>query len=543
MNLHSLAKIAGVSKSTLSRALAGHPAVAPETRERLVRLAAQYHYQPDGVISEAMASMRRRSVQGNLAAVYLPAPPDNTFERRRTGALVRRTEESGYHIDVFCPEKFGGTHLRNTLKARGVRGCIVMPATHLPLDETFRFLSEELPCVLIGEQSLPGGKPWSVGCDLFMAGRLSVTEACLRGYKRVGLAFPKRPRDPEHRFRAGAEEAARQLGISVIRMDFTSHEQMFENLVAWTTRSQIDCLIQEEVQCCRVLEAAGFRIPEEIGVIDWHANAREEPLAGVNQCDEDVSQVAADLLIGRLRRRGLAEMDRINTLVQPKWKEGATMRPRKRTSLVLEKDTPWEVTTARAKPQPIDISPYANCFKHSARGWFGNVLPGNLFGRQEFYGVPFYLPECGPDYILFRSLRTPPAGVQPVETVELPLPAFFESLYILHGCGWIREVRSFAQYTLEYCDGKKVTVETVPQYGSEPNENANIQDWWPEDEPVSSPAVRPLILVDATDWTYTGYLHVLRIENSRPETEARALRITVAPDTSSTLAVIGLTAW
>jgi len=62
ITLEQIAKLAGVSLSTASRALNGRPGVRPSTRERVLEVIRQYGYEPDAVArSLAAQRLRKRS--------------------------------------------------------------------------------------------------------------------------------------------------------------------------------------------------------------------------------------------------------------------------------------------------------------------------------------------------------------------------------------------------------------------------------------------------------------------------------------------------
>ena len=48
MNIKTLAKLCGVSVSTVSRAINGHPDVSDEVRRKVLQTAQEHHYVPNG---------------------------------------------------------------------------------------------------------------------------------------------------------------------------------------------------------------------------------------------------------------------------------------------------------------------------------------------------------------------------------------------------------------------------------------------------------------------------------------------------------------
>jgi LacI family transcriptional regulator len=61
MTLKQIAKLAGVSCSTVSRVINNHPGVRTQTRERVLRIIREYGYEPDPV-ARSLAAQRIRKV-------------------------------------------------------------------------------------------------------------------------------------------------------------------------------------------------------------------------------------------------------------------------------------------------------------------------------------------------------------------------------------------------------------------------------------------------------------------------------------------------
>ncbi len=65
--LKQIAELAGVSRSTASRVLNGRPGVNPEVRERVLKVMAEYGFQPDPV-AQSLAHRRSLGPDGDQVA-------------------------------------------------------------------------------------------------------------------------------------------------------------------------------------------------------------------------------------------------------------------------------------------------------------------------------------------------------------------------------------------------------------------------------------------------------------------------------------------
>jgi LacI family transcriptional regulator len=61
ITLKQIAKLAGVSRSTVSRVINNRPGVRPQTRERVLIIIREYGYEPDPV-ARSLAFQRLRKV-------------------------------------------------------------------------------------------------------------------------------------------------------------------------------------------------------------------------------------------------------------------------------------------------------------------------------------------------------------------------------------------------------------------------------------------------------------------------------------------------
>ena len=117
-SMTDLARELGILISTVSRALSGHPGVGPATKARVLKLAQDYHYQPN-----QLASALRKG-QSKLLGIVVPH-----IDRRFSPSVVQGIEmaanQAGYSNDTFtavmvpalttidqCPEEMARAAVR-----------------------------------------------------------------------------------------------------------------------------------------------------------------------------------------------------------------------------------------------------------------------------------------------------------------------------------------------------------------------------------------------------------------------------------------------
>lgn len=97
INIHELAKILNLSKSTVSRAFRDNDDINPKTKERILRVAQELNYQPNHYASNL------REQKSKTIAIVLPEIANNYFTQIIEGA-EKEAKKHGYHILIFVTD-------------------------------------------------------------------------------------------------------------------------------------------------------------------------------------------------------------------------------------------------------------------------------------------------------------------------------------------------------------------------------------------------------------------------------------------------------
>lgn len=197
VTLAQIAKIAGLSRSTVSYALRNDPLASPETRERVRALAEKLGYRPSPLLAAWMSQRRgAREAGGHEVIAYVTAfgrgerwRASATHLRQFRGAQ-QRGQEIGYKVEVFdtTPNQLSASRLSDILKARGIRGVIVAP---LPAHHgTLALAWDSFASVAIG-YSLAEPLLHRVTVDHYHSMLMTLEKLRAEGFKRIGFAFPE----------------------------------------------------------------------------------------------------------------------------------------------------------------------------------------------------------------------------------------------------------------------------------------------------------------------------------------------------------------
>jgi LacI family transcriptional regulator len=264
--IRDVAKAAGVSVATVSRALNGQARVTPQTRDRIVAAAAALRFTPS---SAARSLITRRT---NTVGALLPDLFGEYFSELIRGIDVK-ARARGLHLLVSSSHgdaAEAGAALR-AMNGR-VDGLLVM-SPHLDTDSLAASLPVGLPVVLISTRLDDAGIA-SFAIDNH-GGALAMTRHLVgRGHRRIAfIAGPDNNYEAQERLRGYRTAIAEHLpGVAemVLAGDFTEES-------GWRAGSEIAAMPQRPqavfagndmmaIGCMSALAEAGLAVPRDIAI-------------------------------------------------------------------------------------------------------------------------------------------------------------------------------------------------------------------------------------------------------------------------------------
>lgn len=332
-SLRSVARACGVGIATASRALAGHPAVRPETRERVLRKARQMGYERNPLVGAVMTVVRRERTAGflgNLAAVHMATPEQPRLvpvQQRIFRAAAERAKELGFQLSVlqFGVDVRSGAELGRVLLARGVQGVMLLfPRPVAPLAD---FPWERFALVEIDYGASPIAHH-TVVLDHHQTIADAVDRLRVRGYHRVGF-FVEYHRDARifHRWTAAFRSCQLSGGGIGDAPPLVAERIEPQRFLAWHQTHRFDVVIGHLDRAVLWLRRAGLRVPADIGYLNLNWNERTRPCAGLDLRPEMQGVVAAETLVPLVLRseRGLPSVPR-TVMISGRWVDGPTLR-------------------------------------------------------------------------------------------------------------------------------------------------------------------------------------------------------------------------
>ncbi|MDP1698461.1 MAG: LacI family DNA-binding transcriptional regulator [Xanthomonadaceae bacterium] len=304
---------AGVSQSTVSRALRNSPLVSADTRKRIQEIARELHYTVD-----KNASSLRTQHPGTLALLFFEDPsPDesqiNPFFLSMLGSITRACAKQGYDLLISFQQLSKDWHadFRDSNKADGI--ILLGYGDYLTYRSKLEKLVEQgTHFVRWGavEKDQPG---LSIGCDNYQGGCAITSHLLAVGRRQIAFLGTASGQYPEfaERYHGYADTLLRQ-GSQVepkLRVDALSAQQSgYDATTTLLARGMpFDAIFAASdliaIGAMQALSERGIRIPEQVSV----AGFDDIPMAScVNPSLTTASQDtkrAGELLVTSLLKR------------------------------------------------------------------------------------------------------------------------------------------------------------------------------------------------------------------------------------------------
>ena len=314
-----VARLAGVSQSTVSYVLTGSRPISESTRARVEEAIAELGYHPN---SGARTLRSRRS--GVIGLMVPEADSDDGVLMVFIGAIAREARRHGYDILLVTAQE-GAEGIRRVVRTGVCEALILMELDRV--DERIApVLESGLPFLTLGKpEEFPEGSV--VDLDFAMLGRMVIERAVEEGCDRLllfGDPGGKRMRNDVSRFLAGVEDAADEE-LEVVLDGGALADVPQRALRAAPGRRTALFGLNGVRQVLFAMAATGALVDETRLLIALSGEdlADVSPLlAAVPQLDPrriEISELAVREMVRLLRTEGATP--RI-TLVEPRWLEG-----------------------------------------------------------------------------------------------------------------------------------------------------------------------------------------------------------------------------
>lgn len=320
VTLKDVAKVAGVSYATVSRALSGSPEIGENTRKRVIKICEEMGYTPNAVARSMV--MKRTNIIGLIVTSI-----DNPFMSEMTAHLEIYARQCGYNLMV-CNSSYDPAlekEVFSLLVGRKVDGIIMIPVGSESYD-ALKTQTAQVPTVFIGENMMDLPENY-VSVDN-TAGMQQATEYLYSLGHRNILYLGARDNSMTHKLRAdGYYNACKKLRIepnvlrnssarSSLQVGYELAKAHFEQPFSETA-----ILCATDTLAIGVIQAAyekGIRIPEDLSLMGFDnitfSALPPISLTTVNQPKLELAVSALDMLLNRIKR---PETPHTKTILSP----------------------------------------------------------------------------------------------------------------------------------------------------------------------------------------------------------------------------------
>lgn len=309
--MKDVARLAGVSTSTVSHVINNNRFVSEAVREKVTTAISQLNYAPSA-LARSLKINQTRTIGMLLTA------SSNPFYAEVVRGVERSCYERGYSL-ILCNTDGDEDRMNRSLETllqKRVDGLLIMcTESHIPSAEILtRYPS--IPSVMMDWSPFDGGSD-IIQDNSLLGGEMATRYLINRGYTRIACIAGPQDKTPARLRLEGFYQAMAQAGLPVLpgyRVDgdlefqggYNAMNQLLSvNPVPEAVFTSNDAMA---VGVYHALFQAGLSVPQDIAVIGYDdielARYMTPPLTTIHQPKDELGELAIDTLLHRLAQPG-----------------------------------------------------------------------------------------------------------------------------------------------------------------------------------------------------------------------------------------------
>ncbi|NIN64778.1 MAG: substrate-binding domain-containing protein [Anaerolineae bacterium] len=311
--LEEVARLAGVSRSTVSRVMNDHPNVRPETRERVWEAIRRSGYQPHAI---ARSLVTKRT---HIIGMVIPEAVTTLFTDPFFPILLRATTEEcnahGYKLmlSLFSSPADPQQELYQRLVRNSYLDGVIVASVALKDPLVSDLLRDEVPFVCVGRH--PSGRVCYVDVDNVGGALMAVEHLIHLGHRRIATITGRSDMTAGQDRLEGYRQALAAHGIPVeedliVEGDFTENSGMVgvQQLLPAEPSALFVASDMMAIGALKALRQAGRQVPRDIALVSFDdiplASTTEPPLTTVRQPIRRMAALAVDTLLDLIEHPG-----------------------------------------------------------------------------------------------------------------------------------------------------------------------------------------------------------------------------------------------
>lgn len=309
--MKDVARLAGVSTSTVSHVINNNRFVSEAVREKITSAISQLNYAPSA-LARSLKINQTRTIGMLLTA------SSNPFYSEVVRGVERSCYERGYSL-VLCNTDGDENRMNRSLETllqKRVDGLLIMcTESHIPSAEILnRYPS--IPSVMMDWSPFEGGSD-IIQDNSLLGGEMATRYLIARGYTRIACIAGPQDKTPARLRLEGFQQAMAHAALPVLPgyivngdFEFQGGYNAMNQLLALKSLPEAVFTSNDAmaVGVYHALFQAGLSVPQDIAVIGYDdielARYMTPPLTTIHQPKDELGELAIDTLIHRLAEPG-----------------------------------------------------------------------------------------------------------------------------------------------------------------------------------------------------------------------------------------------
>ncbi|MFA6960912.1 MAG: LacI family DNA-binding transcriptional regulator [Opitutaceae bacterium] len=336
VSLGDIARVAGMSRMTVSCALRNQPGVSEENRNRIQKIATDMGYEPDARLNNWMERVRGSKDKGLVPIAWLNTDYESKdcwqsypYLSPYLEGAERRCGELGYRLEQIWTQQKGMTNRRisQILYQRGIRGVIVAPPDRVHLGRIR--LNWSNFSLATFERGIGAPRLSRVSQDFYANMMLALKVLRRSGYRRIGVFVSEQTdRRAYHAHQAviGYFQSKIRMGEWVRPYLHTERDVPGAGFAEWLRNERIDVVVGQHSRLLDWVRASGYRVPEDVGVAHMALEDDCSGWAGIWAHKREIGAATVELVVSLMQTHqlGLPMVPR-DIMIPGCWHPGGTV--------------------------------------------------------------------------------------------------------------------------------------------------------------------------------------------------------------------------
>jgi len=320
INIFEVAKEAGVSKSTVSRALNNDYGVSQEAKEKVMTAVEVLKYRPN------MSAKHLRKKNNNLLGILISreyAEYEDVFHplnSYKIEGIIKRASELDYDVLIFMENISDPRRLHSVIKEKGIAAIILMDTVPNDVLESFR--SYRIPFVQINWLAIDYKHQCYVKTDLSKATTMALNLFVEKGYTDIGVINWEDRHMEEKVIQNAFADFMEKKGLihkgCILNTEFeVQKDEIYEFLRRTKKRAYLCFSYPASMNIIKYCTENGISMPDELALISYEFfpffDLLYPKLTGIKQQADLMGEKAVDKLVQKLN----GEENVINELLVP----------------------------------------------------------------------------------------------------------------------------------------------------------------------------------------------------------------------------------